>query len=455
VIGVGLTGLASGLDTEALVAQLMAIERRPRQRLELREGQVEARQAQLRDVLSKLKSLKTAAADLRSVGLWADTQTVDSSDATKVAARRLSGAGPGGYLVEVTQLARAEQRTYDFTPSASASSITIDGVQIDLAENATLDDAVREINGRAESPVYAVNVNGQLVLASRTTGAANGFTASGPTIVEDAAKAKVGLDATYTVDGGAPQTSSSNVVTGAIPGVELTLKGLTAGSVTVTVGAPGPDSTAIKEKVKRFVEVYNETVDLVRGKLTEARVPNATTERDAAKGVLRGDPLLSGILSSLRTSLSEAVGGNPADLDELAELGITTGATTGSGTVSQSAIAGKLVLDEAKLSSLLDSRPSDVRRLLGGVSGVDGFAQRFEGLIDPATTAGGTIDQRLTEATNELDRVRDAMTALDDRLSLREKRLRAQFATLERLLSESQSQAGRIASQLGSLPSSG
>lgn len=453
MIGVGLTGLASGLDTEAIVRQLMSVERRPRQRLELRETQVQARDAALRDVLAKLKTLKTAAADLRSVTLWTDTQTVDSSDATKVGARRLSGAGPGGYLVEVSQLARAEQRTYAFTPSTEASSITVGGVQVDLAANATLDDAVAAINGRSDVPVYAVNVNGQLVLSSRQTGAANGFTATGATIAEDAAKAKVGLDVTFTVDGGAPQTSASNVVANGIPGVELTLKALTASPITVTVGDPAPDKAQIKDKLKRFVEVYNETVELVRSKLTEQRVPNPANAADARKGVLRGDPLLSGLLSSLRTSLTDVVGGNPDDLDQLTELGITTGATTGDGTVSQTAIAGKLVLDESKLSALLDSRLNDVRQLLGGVSGVEGFAQRFEGLIDPTTSAGGTLDQRLTEASGELKRVRDAMAALDDRLTLREQRLRAQFAALERLLSESQSQAGRIASQLGSLPS--
>jgi flagellar hook-associated protein 2 len=452
VIGVGLTGLASGLDTESLVAQLMQVERRPRLRLELRESQVEARQAGLRDVLSKLKGLGSAAADLRSVTLWTDTQTVESADSTKVAARRTAGAAPGGYLVEVSQLARAEQRTYDFTSSSSASSITIDGVQVDLEANATLDDAVRAINSAAGSPVYAVDVGGQLVLSSRQTGAANGFVATGGTIAEDAAKAKAGLDATYSVDGGPPLTSASNVVADAIPGVELTLKGVTATDVAITVGAPGPDKAKVQEKVKRFVEVYNETVDLVRAKLGEQRVANPTSERDAVKGVLRGDPLLTSILSSLRIALTEATAGNPDDLDELSEIGITTGTTTGSGTVSQTAIAGKLALDEAKLSAALESRAGDVQRLLGGVTGVDGFAQRFESLLDPATSAGGTIDQRLTEATSQLDRVRDGMAALDDRLELRERRLRAQFAALERLLSQSQSQAGRIASQIGSLP---
>lgn len=452
MIGIGLTGLASGLDTEAIISQLMAVERNPRVRMDLREGQIKARQTALTDISTRLKNLKTAAADLRSISVWADTQTVESSDATKLSARRLSGAGPGGYSIEVTQLARAEQRTYTFTPSASASSITIDGVQVDLAANATLDDAVAAINAKSDSPTYAVNVSGQLVLSSKTTGVAEGFAATGSTIAEDVPKAKVGLDASYKVDGGAVQTSGSNIVTSAIPGVELTFKAL--GTANVTVGAPAPDKAAVKSKVKAFVEQYNSTIDLIRAKLAEDRDPKATTSSAANKGVLRNDSMLNGALRDLRQALTEAFGGGPTSVDELAEIGITTGATTGSGSASKTAIDGKLVLDEVKLDAKLDSNLLDVRRMLGGVTGVDGFAQRFEGIVDPYTRAGGQIEGRLSAATGELDRLKDAMGRLDDRLALKEKRLRAQFTSLETLLTQSQSQAQWLSGQLGSLPRS-
>lgn len=453
MIGIGLTGLASGLDTEGIISQLLAIERNPRVRMDLRESQIETRKTALGDVATRLKNLKTAAADLRSLTAWADTQTVETSDAARIGARRLSGAGPGGYAIDVTQLARAEQRTYSYTPSGSASSITIDGVQVDLAANATLDDAVAAINSKSGSPVYAVNVGGQLVLSGRQTGSAEGFTATGATISEDAAKAKPGLDAIYTVDGGPAQTAASNVVTAAIPGVELTFKSL--GSASVTVGAPAPDRAAIKAKVKAFVEQYNSTVDFIRQKIEEERDPKATTASAASKGVLRGDSMLSGVLRELRTSLTEAFGGGAASADELSEIGITTGASTGGGTVSQSAIDGKLVLDEAKLDAKLDSNLLDVRRMLGAVSGVDGFAQRFEGIIDPYTKLDGQIDERLDAANSELARLKDAMDSLDERLELREKRLRAQFAALEGLLAQSQSQGQWLSGQLAALPRAG
>jgi flagellar hook-associated protein 2 len=71
--GIRLTGLVSGLDTDSIVTQLMALDRQPRSRLEYQQTAVQARQTNLRDVVSKLSTLKLAAADLRSAGVWTDT----------------------------------------------------------------------------------------------------------------------------------------------------------------------------------------------------------------------------------------------------------------------------------------------------------------------------------------------------------------------------------------------
>ena len=86
-----ISGLASGLDTDAIIANLMKIERAPRARLETQQGQAKAREAALRDILAKLQSVSDAADSLASTGLWADTQTVSSSAPQSVSARRLSG----------------------------------------------------------------------------------------------------------------------------------------------------------------------------------------------------------------------------------------------------------------------------------------------------------------------------------------------------------------------------
>src|SRR5919202_2333793 len=103
-------GLASGLDTNTIADQLIAIERQPENRLKLRQQQIDARKSALSDIQSRLKNLRFAAQDLKSPALWLDTQTVDVNDPTKIAAVRTAGAATGGYPVTVTQLASASQQ---------------------------------------------------------------------------------------------------------------------------------------------------------------------------------------------------------------------------------------------------------------------------------------------------------------------------------------------------------
>src|SRR5919108_1166825 len=112
---ISLSGLASGLDTSSIVDALMQIERQPQVRLTTQKSQVAQRQSVLQDLKGRLTNLKLAADSLRSPGLFADTQTLDSSDPTKITATRVSGAGVGGSNVVVTRLASSQQRTYAYT----------------------------------------------------------------------------------------------------------------------------------------------------------------------------------------------------------------------------------------------------------------------------------------------------------------------------------------------------
>src|SRR5688500_6388191 len=109
--GLRLGGLSSGLDTEAIVGQLMALERQPRARLERKQAAVQARQDALRDIATKLKALKTAAQNISSAGTWAPTQTIESSDSARVGARVVGSIAPGTCNVEVQQVATNASRT--------------------------------------------------------------------------------------------------------------------------------------------------------------------------------------------------------------------------------------------------------------------------------------------------------------------------------------------------------
>src|SRR5918911_4978683 len=103
--GISFTGVASNLDTNAIVSQLMSIEARPRTDLLHQQTIVNARAQVFRDISSRLFSLKAAADDLRSFTLYNGTPWASSSDATRVTATATADAAPGTYSVAVTNLA--------------------------------------------------------------------------------------------------------------------------------------------------------------------------------------------------------------------------------------------------------------------------------------------------------------------------------------------------------------
>ncbi len=456
-------GLASGLDTNAIVDQLLAIERQPRVKLDQKASLITARQQALADFQSRLRAVEAAAKDLRSVTLWSQRQTVGTSDATRLSAAIVAGAGAGvgGYQVEVSQLANAAQRTYAFRSPASAGTITIDGHDTSVAAGASISDLVSAINSDADATVYAAATDsGTLVLSSRRTGdSGTGFIAVSDgtgSLTEDTAKAKQGRDALFTVDGVAG-SAATNDVTNAIAGVRLTLRGVTTvsgsggggGAISVTVGAPTADTTAIKDKLRAFVEVYNSTIDAIRAKLDERSVPAARTDADRQKGMLNGDTMLSAVLSQMRQAIYTSVRGLPAGMSSLADLGVSTGSA--SATLSRDALAGKLQIDDDTLDAALANNLAGVRDLLAGPANAGGWVRDFERIVHDADTTGGTIDVRIVGADAELKRLQRAMADMDDRLALRERTLRAQFAAMESALSQSQQQSAWLSGQLASL----
>lgn len=432
-----ISGLGSSLDTESIIEGLMKVERLPQSRLEQRQGQVKARETALQGILTKLQEVNSALESLRSPTLWADSQTVTSSS-TAVTAELAGGAGPGGYQVEVTQLARAAQRTYEFTPSEAASQLTVGGQTIELAAGATLADVVAAINSNHETGVSAVAVGGKLVLSSRTTGAESTVSAAGAGLAEEAAKARAGQDTLYSIDGVAG-SSASNVIGEAIPGVTLTVSALTAGPATVEVTEPEANKAAIASKIKTFVNAYNAAVELIQAKVGEETVREPKTQEEANKGVLFGDGALNSLLSGMRMALSES---------GLGELGVSTGAPSTAVTATSASVRGLLTFEESKLTTLLKENPAAAKE---AISGANGFVTDLEPLVSAAAKPGGGIAERISAATTEAAQLREQMTKLEERLTMREERLHAQFAAMEVALAKSKSESEWLAGQLAGL----
>jgi flagellar hook-associated protein 2 len=453
--GIQLSGLVSGIDTQSIIAQLMTIEKAPRTKITLDQDATTKRQSLLQDLSTKVTTLKSANDDLKSVLSWLDTQTVETGDATKVTATRIGGAPPGGYDVAITQLASAERQTFSFVSPGADGTLDIANANgsartsIALKAGATVDDAVSAINGSSTSQLYAVNVNGSLVLSAKTTGDTSGFGITGAGVGTQTERV-AGQNAKVTINDVAYERQS-NTITDAIPGVQFTLKGKTAvgSTVGVTVGTPGPDKDAIVTKVKAFVTAYNDVVKTARANLTEKPVVNGKTTDDVQKGTLFGDSALNSMLSQFRSTLSAPIVGLTG-LTSMGDIGISTGAANKGATLNQDSIDGLLTVDETKLRASLDANPNGVRALLGGVSGTTGFGQTFQAVLANYQGSAGLLQSRILSATTDLSDLATKLTRFDDRMDAKQDRLQKQFTAMEAALSASQSAGSNLSSLISS-----
>ena len=450
--GISLSGMASGLDTNSIVDQLMAIERNKIAKQNLRTKGIEAQATGLRDVQSKLRALKSASESVRSVGLWANTQSIESSNPARLVVERTGMAPAGGHSLWARQLASAEQEGFTYTPSSTPGELTVGGRTVAIPADATSADVASLVNANAELAVYATAVDGDtIVFSGRQTGSAGAFDVASAQLTRDPALTAAGKDAEYSLDGGATwRTSSSNVLTEAIVGLKVTLKGTTPAAETVNVGVAAVDTVAVKEKLKAFVTAYNDVITATRAKLDEKGVRDPQNAAEAAKGRLFGDTGLTGVLSRLRSVMSDEVAGiaDPA-MNQLLEIGISTGKATSGGATSNDAKIGKLTIDDAALDAAL-ANPTKVRELLGA-SGKPGFAQRIESLLEAEAGTSGVLAERLKVNSSEQKRVKDRISTIEQRITVQEKRLREQFTAMEKALSLSQSQGNWLMGQISSM----
>lgn len=445
-MAINLSGLATGLDTGALIDNLLAIERQPRTRLATQQTAQLTAKNQLQAVSDALKKLQTAAQALSDPAIFGNKQAVEIGAASTATATIVSGAPTGGYALQVDRLARSSQASYAYTAPTADGTIAVagagwnDAISVTAGEAAT--DLVARINGDPSLHVVAsvTTVDGEerISFASRATGAASGFTASATGVLDDE-RTTAGQDAQVRIDG-AVRTSATNVLENAVPGVRLSLRGVDTAGTTITVSAPGADPDAVGKVAKEFVDAYNSALDLLR---------TTTNVTATSSGALGGDVALSGLQSQLRGALVQTSGGL-ASLP-LEALGISTGKASGTATYSTSAVQGRLTLDTTVLNAALTADPAKVRAVLTASPGV------VKGLADTlqaSTGATGSLTERISLVGREITELGKRMTAFDERLTARQNVLKTQFATLEATISRINDQKSWLNGQITALQSS-
>jgi flagellar hook-associated protein 2 len=371
----------------------------------------------------------------------------------RVSAASTTGAGIGGHEVEVTQLANSAQRTFTFKSPAAEDTLTIDGHSFTVKAGESAKELAGAINSNSSATVYAAALEGgTLVLSNRATGntGAEFIKVSDPggALTEQAGTAKEGKNAEYKVDGVAG-SSASNIVSGAIPGVTLTLNGLTTtGPVTIDVQPPGASVSVVESQVQAFIKLYNSTVEAIQKQLTTKPLPRPKSLAEHAAGSLFGDFELQSVLANMRQSMYQSIAGLPSEMSSPIDVGIGTGAGSGSGT-SQSAIEGQLSLNATKLKEAIQTNPAGVEQML------QKWSQGLQSTLNSIAGPGGTLETRVNGDTSQITELKSQIQAMNELLVVREKSLQTTYAQLEGVLSKNSSQASWLTSQTESLKASG
>jgi flagellar hook-associated protein 2 len=440
-----ITGLASGLDTNQIITEEMSIYQQPVTHLQNQQNGLTAMNKQLTSIQQELQTLSSDALAVGDPTLFKTQQSVTSSDPTRMTATSATGAGVGGYQVSVSQLANSAQATYGFTSPTSDDNITINGSAYTINAGESIQDFVDSINSDQSGTVFAAATNsGTVVFSSRATGASSAVAVTdvSGTGALSLQSSKPGQDAEFSVDG-TPGSSASNTVTNAIGGVTLTLTGVTttSGPVTVNVGAPAPNSTSISNAINTFVTQYNKVIGDIQTQL--AQHPSST---DPTQGTLFGDPGLQDLLTSMRSMMFTAGSGLPTGAATMDDIGVSTGATTGNGAVSQSALSGDLTLNATTLTNMLQSNASGVKSILGR------WSSSFVNIADNAADPGGTIASRIGGDNTQISNLGNRISSMQSALTDKQNFLVQEFAQLEAALSSNQSLSTSLTSQLASLP---
>ncbi len=238
----------------------------------------------------------------------------------------------------------------------------VNGVTIAFNENETIGTILSRISSSSAGVIANYDaITDQVILTSKETGSSlialedttGSFLAAVGVL---AASQAAGQNAVYSVDtvaGGADQTSSSNIVSGVIPGVTLTLTKVSTTAETVTISQ---DTGATVSKVQAFVKAFNDAMTYLKD--TTKIDPDGDDD-----GTLSGDATVRAIEYRLRGFLVSQPVGAAGSYRDLSTIGLTFGDVG-----SEVGSTNELKLDSTKLTEALKDNPEAVYTLLSGFS---------------------------------------------------------------------------------------
>lgn len=493
-------GLASGMDIDKIVEDLMRAERIPLEKMKQEKQILEWRRADYREMNNLLRQLdETIFSGILMESTFLQ-KTVSSTNEDAVSAKALSLENNVTTQISVSQLAKvssgvSQTSIYSdpqFDPNATLESqsaylkSTNFGTQFTLKvfqpdgtvaqQTFTVDPATESLNDILDKinasglgvTAYYDEVTGKVAISTNHTGDNQDTTVlNGAEIVVDEMDGQFfssvlqfgttelaanGQNAVFTLNG---LTTERTTNTFTINDVTYTLKQVTTSPVTISTAT---DVEGIFESIKGFVEKYNETIEKINQELNEERYrdypPLTDRQREelseheielwrekARSGMLANDRILPEGLSQMRLDLYSPVQGLDPAFDQLSEIGISTS--------DDYTERGKLIIDEAKLKEAIRTNPQAVYELFtndGATFDEKGIALRLR------ETIGNTIEKVEQKAGNagdtyaqyfmgrKLNRLEEEIDAFQARLDRIEDRYWRQFTAMEQAIQRANQQ---------------
>ncbi len=434
------SGKASGIDVSSVVSDMMQVEDQPEVLLQNQQSTITSQISALNSISTELSTLNDSINSLQDVEGAMSQMATGSSDSTIVSASADNTATSGTHNVTVSKLATTSSAYSAYIPSGSSLSgtqivvqygpdpsnpLSTDNINIPSSDK-TLQQAASYINGGGYGVTASVVTDAtgsRLNLVSKTSGAEGNLTVTNTATTFTSA---TGQDAQLTVDG-VPVDSSSNTVTGAIPGVTLSL-GAADPNTTVLVSVE-PDTSQATQAIQSFVTAYNAVVSSINQQYT--------LDSNGNEGVLAGDSMLRTLQSDMLNMVSTSASG-AGQYTNLQSLGI------------EMQDDGTLQINSTTLSQALSSDYSDVQNFFQSTSGWGQVAgNEMLQLTDPTL---GPVSADINGLTQTNQNLSDQISDFEAQMTTVQAQLTTQYGNLDALLQEYPMQLQEVADQLGSLP---
>ncbi|MDR0123724.1 flagellar hook-associated protein 2 [Bacillus zhangzhouensis] len=499
-----ITGFSNVFDIDEIVSKLMKTEQAPLDKMTRQKQTLEWQRDSYREVNSKIKELDDL---ITSLNLTRPStygaKKVTSSNEAAVTATGSTNAASGS--IHVTQIATASvfksSGTSGYTPANGTFTFEVTTpdstkpktVTINTSDTDTIDNIVDRLNNSQlgvtayKGQIFdGTNYVDTIALTSRTTGegvsikAADGNSASFLTqlgLQVDGDNKLVattqGQKAQYEING-LKMENNNNTFTQA--GITYELKGTTDKPVSLNVST---DVDTIFDKIKQFVDKYNELVEQVNGKVNEKRnrdyhpltaeEKKAMSDKEvelwettAKSGLLRSDSILRSGASKIRSDFYADITTSDANKIQITQIGITTSDKYKDG--------GKLVINEKKLKEAIEEDPQKVSQMfISGSLNVDskdkdkaqqqykeqGIIYRVKNSLTAFSksiqTKAGSTTMELKEygLGKDLDSLGKRMSTFQDRLKLVEARYYTKFNAMDSAIQKLNNQSGYLSQLLG------